>query len=55
LQPRFAGFSRRADEPGSNRTIICHVISRSRDIMRYSKRFFYAIFRSILGIAFPLK
>jgi hypothetical protein len=42
LQPRFAGFSRKAGGPRSNRVIICHVISRSHDIMRYSKRFFWA-------------
>src|SRR5208337_3903248 len=53
LQPRFAGFSRKAGESRSKTTIICHGISRTRDIMRYSKRFSRCILWGILAIAFP--
>ena len=49
LQSRFAGFSRKAGGSRNITTIICPVMSRSRDIMRYSKRFFKPFFRQFLA------
>jgi hypothetical protein len=55
LQLRFAGCSRKAGASQNSKAMICQENQGSRDIMRYSKRLFFGIFRRILGITLPFK